>query len=75
MSALWTSAEIAAATRGRATADFAATGVSIDSRSIAKGDLFVALAGPSFDGHDFVATALAAGASGALVHRDRKSVV
>ncbi len=69
MSALWTSAEIAAATRGRATADFAATGVSIDSRSIAKGDLFVALAGPSFDGHDFVATALAAGASGALVHR------
>jgi UDP-N-acetylmuramoyl-tripeptide--D-alanyl-D-alanine ligase len=69
MSALWTSADIAAATKGKAVADFAASGVSIDSRNIAKGDLFVALAGPSFDGHDFIATALAAGAAGALVHR------
>lgn len=69
MNALWTSADIATATKGRATAEFAATGVSIDSRNIAKGDLFVALAGPSFDGHDFVAKALATGAAGALVHR------
>ena len=44
------------------------SGFSIDSRSIAAGDLFVALAGPNHDGHDFVAQALAV-ASGALVSR------
>src|SRR4051794_25038643 len=67
--ALWTSAEIAAATNGRAGRRFAADGVSIDSRKVAHGDLFVALHGPNFDGNDFVATALTAGAAGALVDR------
>jgi UDP-N-acetylmuramoyl-tripeptide--D-alanyl-D-alanine ligase len=42
-------------------------GVSTDTRTLAPGELFVALAGPSFDGHDFVAAALAAGAGGAVV--------
>ncbi len=46
-----------------------ATGVSIDSRTIEAGDLFVALAGPVHDGHDHVADALAKGAAAALVHR------
>jgi UDP-N-acetylmuramoyl-tripeptide--D-alanyl-D-alanine ligase len=69
MSALWTAAEIAAAVAGRRSGDFAASGVSIDSRSLAKGDLFVALQGPSFDGHDFAAAALQRGAAGALIHR------
>ncbi len=50
---LWTSDEIAkAATGGRSPAAFVATGVSIDSRSIEAGDLFVALAGER-DGHDY----------------------
>jgi hypothetical protein len=40
-------------------------GVGSDSRNIAEGQLFVALAGPNFDGHDYVASALAAGAAGA----------
>jgi UDP-N-acetylmuramoyl-tripeptide--D-alanyl-D-alanine ligase len=66
---LWTSTEIAAATLGRAGRAFAATGVSIDSRKVAAGDLFVALHGPNFDGNDFVAGALSAGAAGALVDR------
>lgn len=66
---LWTAAEIAAATRGEATRDFAATGVSIDSRSLEPGDLFIALQGPTFDGHDFVAGALQRGAAGAVIHR------
>ena len=67
---LWTAAETAAATGGRATGpDWAATGVSIDSRTVSPGDLFVALSGPNFDGHDFVARALEAGAAGALVAR------
>jgi UDP-N-acetylmuramoyl-tripeptide--D-alanyl-D-alanine ligase len=64
---LWTSDEIAAATGGRLVgAPFAVNGVSIDTRSIAQGDLFVALAGVR-DGHEFVGQALGAGAAGALV--------
>jgi UDP-N-acetylmuramoyl-tripeptide--D-alanyl-D-alanine ligase len=42
-------------------------GVSTDSRRIARGDLYVALRGPRFDGHEFVAAAFAAGAAGAMV--------
>jgi len=67
--ALWNSAEIAAAVSGKASAAFATTGVSIDSRSLERGDLFVALQGPTFDGHDFVVSALQRGAAGALIHR------
>jgi len=67
--ALWTAAEAAAATDGRASGSWAASGISIDSRTVAAGDLFVALAGPSFDGHDFVAGALAKGAAAAMVAR------
>ncbi len=67
---LWTADEVARATGGRTTRlDWTAGGVSIDSRSLAAGDLFVALQGPSFDGHAFVADALAKGAAAALVHR------
>jgi len=66
---LWTSDVAAAATSGTITVPWEATGVSIDSRRIAPGDLFVALAGPNFDGHAFVADALAGGAAAALVSR------
>jgi UDP-N-acetylmuramoyl-tripeptide--D-alanyl-D-alanine ligase len=65
---LWTDAEAAAATGGRATRPFAATGLSIDSREIAPGDLFVALTAAR-DGHDFAADAFARGAAAALVAR------
>jgi UDP-N-acetylmuramoyl-tripeptide--D-alanyl-D-alanine ligase len=44
-------------------------GVSTDSRSVAEGDLYVALVGERFDGHDFVLDALANGAVGAVVSR------
>ena len=64
--ALWTAEEIARATGGHATGAFAAGGVSIDTRSLEPGDLFVALAGVR-DGHEFVAQAMAKGAAGALV--------
>ncbi|KAA9009834.1 UDP-N-acetylmuramoyl-tripeptide--D-alanyl-D-alanine ligase [Histidinibacterium aquaticum] len=66
--ALWTAAEAAEATGGRATGDWEATGVSIDTRTIAPGDLFVALKAAR-DGHDFVAQALEKGAGAALVSR------
>ncbi len=65
---LWTAAEAAAATGGRATSDWEANGVSIDTRTIQPGDLFVALKAAR-DGHDFVAQALEKGAGAALVSR------
>ncbi|AJE47926.1 UDP-N-acetylmuramoyl-tripeptide--D-alanyl-D-alanine ligase [Celeribacter indicus] len=68
MTPLWTSGEAARATGGRATRDFEVTGVSIDTRRLRRGDLFVALKDVR-DGHDFVAQALADGAGAALVSR------
>jgi UDP-N-acetylmuramoyl-tripeptide--D-alanyl-D-alanine ligase len=68
MNPLWTSAEAVAATGGRSTTDWTATGVSIDTRTLEAGDLFVALKDVR-DGHDFVAAALGKGAAAALVSR------
>lgn len=69
MSMLWTSDAAVAATGGKTSCDWSANGVSIDTRELEKGDLFVALKDVR-DGHDFVAQALAAGAAAALVtHR------
>ena len=65
---LWTSDEAVAATGGRTTAPWAAAGVSIDTRTLQPGDLFVALKDVR-DGHDFVAQALEKGAAAALVSR------
>ena len=66
---LWTSEAIARATAGQASGgSFAASGVSIDTRSLAPGDLFVALSGES-DGHAYIPQALARGAAGVLASR------
>jgi len=64
---LWTSDAIAAATGGKATAGFEATGVSIDTRTLKPGEVYLALKGDSLDGHDYVGAAFKAGASGAIV--------
>ena len=45
------------------------SGVSTDTRTLRRGDLFVALVGPNFDGHGFVNDAAGKGAVGALVSR------
>ncbi|OIQ34472.1 MAG: UDP-N-acetylmuramoyl-tripeptide--D-alanyl-D-alanine ligase [Roseobacter sp. MedPE-SWchi] len=69
MSALWTAAEAATATGGEAIGDWQVSGISIDTRTLQPGDLFVALKAAR-DGHDFVAQALEKGAGAALVtHR------
>ena len=65
---LWTSDDAVTATGGRVTRAWAAIGVSIDTRTLQPGDLFVALK-DARDGHDFVAAALAKGAAAALVSR------
>ena len=69
VTALWASAEIEAATGGKASAPFEVTGVTFDSREVGPGDLFVAMPGTVHDGHDFVARAFASGAAAALVSR------
>jgi UDP-N-acetylmuramoyl-tripeptide--D-alanyl-D-alanine ligase len=66
---LWTSSDIAAALGLGAGAEWIATGVSIDSRTLQAGDLFVALAGPRHDGHEYLAAAFSAGAAAAIVAR------
>ncbi len=69
--ALWTWSDLVAAAEGEADgADPGAiTNISIDSRGIGPGELFVALKDRR-DGHDFVSNAFQAGASAALVNRD-----
>ncbi|GAA0599901.1 UDP-N-acetylmuramoyl-tripeptide--D-alanyl-D-alanine ligase [Craurococcus roseus] len=70
---LWTADELRAATGGSLARDAVVSGVSIASRSVQPGDLFVALR-DARDGHAFVADALARGAACALVDRDPPSV-
>jgi len=70
MNALWTSAEVSRALSPVAMpVPFEATGVTFDSRAVARGDLFFALAGETTDGHAFVADALSRGAAAAVVSR------
>ena len=54
---------------GRLQPDRALQAVATDSRSVAEGELFVALRGEHFDGHDFVEAAFARGACAAVVER------
>ena len=68
MSVLWTAADAAAAIGGRAIGDWSVTGVSIDTRELSPGEMFVALKDIR-DGHDFVAQALEKGAGAVLVSR------
>ncbi|KQN09900.1 UDP-N-acetylmuramoylalanyl-D-glutamyl-2, 6-diaminopimelate--D-alanyl-D-alanine ligase [Sphingobium sp. Leaf26] len=67
MTDLWTSAEIAEATGGAASAPFAVSGVAFDSREVGQGDLFVAMRGETTDGHKFIDKAFGQGAAGAIV--------
>lgn len=64
---IWTSKDVADAVQGNAAGTWSATGVSIDSRSVAKGDLFIAIVGDNTDGHKYVADAIAKGAVAAIV--------
>jgi UDP-N-acetylmuramoyl-tripeptide--D-alanyl-D-alanine ligase len=69
MTPRWTLPKLLAASRGElvrwGTGPFER--ISTDSREVAAGDVFVALRGPRFDGHEFVSAALERGATAALV--------
>ncbi|MCG6122000.1 MAG: UDP-N-acetylmuramoylalanyl-D-glutamyl-2,6-diaminopimelate--D-alanyl-D-alanine ligase [Microvirga sp.] len=72
-SPLWTGREALNAMAARAVGEPPARidGVSIDTRTLRPGDLFVALRGEARDGHDFVRAAFEKGAAAALVAADR----
>ena len=73
MKPLWTKKELIVATNALdPSSNFLANmkeiwGVSIDDRTIKKGDLFIALKGDNFDGHDFIESAIRKGAYGIIV--------
>ncbi|MCQ2965348.1 MAG: UDP-N-acetylmuramoyl-L-alanyl-D-glutamate--2,6-diaminopimelate ligase [Alphaproteobacteria bacterium] len=64
---LWQSSVIAEATSGRAGSNFDIYGISIDTRTIKKGELYIALIGEKVNGHAFIQQAFEKGACGALV--------
>src|SRR5271166_4329463 len=68
--AQWSSAELPYSEPG-----LAATGYSIDSRTLQSGDLFFAVKGERFDGHDFVAAAFDRGAIAAVVARGKLTML
>ena len=70
----WKDSHAAMVTGGRVTCPWSASGVSIDSRTVAPGELFVALVGERFDGHDYIKAAMEAGAAAAMVSRVPDSV-
>ncbi len=47
------------------------SGVSIDSRSVERGEIFLAITGPSHDGHDFLENALDRGAAALIIESGR----
>jgi UDP-N-acetylmuramoyl-tripeptide--D-alanyl-D-alanine ligase len=73
VSALWTSRDLARAASGEVVGDPPAeiTGISIDSRTVGPGEAFVAIRGDRFDGHEYAAAALRAGAGLAVVTRGK----
>lgn len=66
---LWTNSELSDALQTPVQTPLQITGISIDSRKIKPGDLFIALKGPNFDGHNFLADAARAGAVAAIVEK------
>src|SRR5215831_7848411 len=66
--------EILKATQGellQGDPSFSVTSFSTDSRKIQRGDFFICLKGPNFDGHDFIGSVIEQGASGVLIQKGR----
>ncbi len=67
----WSTTQLAAESGGSSTGDAEVSRIIIDGRGAAPGDLYVALRGQRFDGHDFITQAVASGASAVLVETGR----
>lgn len=76
MNVSWTAEEVLCAVRGQSlhTQDWIASGVSIDSRTLQKGDLFVAIKGDAYNGHAYVHAAMERGAVAAIVDHQPSQV-
>ena len=69
----WNTNHLLKATRGRicsGSLQCLLGSVSTDTRKLAAGDIFIALAGENFDGHDYVLTAVDSGAGAVIIHRE-----
>lgn len=68
---VWSGKEVVKATQGKIVGSdsWAAKGLSMDSRTVSEGDLFIALDGEHFDAHDFVKDAFEKGAVAAIVSK------
>jgi UDP-N-acetylmuramoyl-tripeptide--D-alanyl-D-alanine ligase len=64
---LWTGSDVVKTIRGEGPIHWNATGISIDTRTLQPGDLFIALRGPRMNGHDFIQDAWALGACAMVV--------
>ncbi|WP_259780659.1 UDP-N-acetylmuramoyl-tripeptide--D-alanyl-D-alanine ligase [Aestuariispira ectoiniformans] len=73
MTVIWDHKAAEKATGGKASGPWEATGVSIDTRTITPGDLFVALKGPNHDGHAYLETARDKGAAAAIISDSDKA--
>ena len=71
---IWTCKDAVKATEGVCDGTWSATGISIDTRTLQKGDLFVALMGENSDGHAYVVQAIEKGAIAAIVTRQIEGV-
>ena len=69
---LWDGKEVITVINGHGFADWSASGISIDTRTINKGDIFFALPGPNFDGNDFISDAIGKGACAVISNKPSK---
>lgn len=74
MTRTWTAKTAAEATGGITAGEWSARGVTIDSRILKPGELYVAIHGERVNGHQFTAHAFEQGAAAALVHEDIEAV-
>lgn len=71
---IWSAKEAADATGGKTQGTWNASGVSIDSRTVVQGDLFIAIKGDNGDGHAFAADAIQKGAVAVVVSQEIEGV-
>ncbi len=71
---IWSAKEAVQATGAQCEGAWNATGISIDSRTVQGGDIFIALAGDNGDGHEYVEKALEGGAVAAVVSREIEGI-
>ncbi len=69
---LWDGKEVITVINGHGFTDWSASGISIDTRTINKGDIFFALPGPNFDGNDFINDAIKKGACAVISNKPSK---